>query len=38
MASNSPNSVEMVLDDKFDIAFVTGKQFQSEFDHVCRAR
>ena len=32
MESNSPNSVEMVLDDKFDIAFVTGKQFQSGFD------
>ena len=34
LESNSPNSVDMVLDDKFDIAFITGKQFQSEFDRV----
>lgn len=32
--SNSPNSVEMVLDDKFDIAFLTGKQFLPDFDHL----
>lgn len=32
--SNSPHSVEMVLDDEFDIAFLTGKQFQSAFDHI----
>ena len=33
MESNSPDSVEMVLDDKFDLAFITGELFQPEFDY-----
>jgi len=32
--STTPGALEMVLDDKFDIAFVIGQQFQPEFDHI----
>lgn len=32
--STTPQAVEMVLDDKFDIAFITGRQSHAEFDHL----
>lgn len=32
--SNTPQAVEMVLDDKIDIAFIIGRQVQPEFDHI----
>ncbi len=32
--STTPQAVEMVLDERFDIAFVIGQQFQPEFDRI----